>query len=77
MDDRGEIPGSASDFGSEEPRIDAEQPRAVFVLHRLGLRTGGLTKAWLGRVRLFEAAGWSVHVALISDDPEIATRCRV
>ena len=46
-------------------------PRAVFVLHTLGLRTGGLTKAWLGRVRLFAAAGWSVDVALIGDDPEI------
>ena len=47
MDDRGVIPGSASDVGSEEPRIVVELPRAVFVLHRLGLRTGGLTKAWL------------------------------
>ena len=71
------IPGSASDFGSEEPRIVVEQPRVVFVLHRLGLRTGGLTKAWLGRVRLFEAAGWAVHVALISDDPEIDETVRV
>lgn len=49
----------------------------VFALHRLGLRTGGLTKAWLGRVRLFAAAGWSVHLALISDDPEIDETVRV
>lgn len=71
------IPGVPSDFESEEPRIVAEQPRVVFVLHRLGLHTGGLTKAWLGRVRLFAAAGWSVHLALISDDPEIDETVRV
>lgn len=69
--------GASSGFGSEEPWNAAEQPRVVFVLHRLGLRTGGLTKAWLGRVRLFAAASWSVHVALISDDPEIDETVRV
>ena len=71
------IPGSRSDLASEEVRNFAALPRVVFVLHRLGLRTGGLTKAWLGRVRLFEAAGWSVHVALISHDPEIDETVRI
>jgi glycosyltransferase involved in cell wall biosynthesis len=53
------------------------QPRVVFVLHRLELRKGGLTKAWLGRVRLFASAGWSVHLALLSPDPEIDVTLRV
>ncbi len=53
------------------------QPRVVFVLHRLELRKGGLTKAWLRRVRLFASAGWSVHLALLSRDPHIDTTLRV
>jgi hypothetical protein len=34
-------------------------------------------EAWLQRVRLFEADGWSVHLALISPDPEIEETLRV
>lgn len=61
---------------------DVERPlsrdaTAVFVKHRLQLRAGGLTKAWLRRIRLYEGAGWSVHVALISPDPEIDETVRV
>ena len=54
-----------------------DQPRVVFVLHRLELRKGGLTKAWLRRVRLFASAGWSVHLALLSRDPDIDETLRV
>ena len=58
------------DAGSPHP------PRAVFVLHRLELRKGGLTKAWLARVRLFASAGWDVQLALISEDPQIEETLR-
>jgi glycosyltransferase involved in cell wall biosynthesis len=47
------------------------------VLHRLELHKGGLTKAWLRRVRLFTSAGWSVHLALLSRDPGIDETLRV
>lgn len=50
--------------------------RAVFVYHRLGLNTGGMTKAWLRRVRLFAEAGWDVHLALISPDPHLRATIR-
>lgn len=52
-------------------RPPSRDATALFVRHRLQLRSGGLTKAWLRRVRLYESAGWSVRVALISPDPEI------
>lgn len=49
--------------------VGSGQPRALFVLPRLLLQTGGLTKAWLERIRLFESHGWAVHVALLAPDP--------
>jgi glycosyltransferase involved in cell wall biosynthesis len=73
---RGLIPGVRSVVAPQQSQHGG-QPRAVFVLHRLELRKGGLTKAWLQRVRLFEADGWSVHLALISPDPEIEETLRV
>ena len=53
-------------------------PRAVFVLPDLSLETGGgLTKAWLRRIRLFAGAGWEVHVALITPDLQLGRTLRV
>lgn len=49
----------------------------VFVLHRLSLQTGGLTKAWLRRIRLYAGAGWDVHLALISPDRQLSNTLRV
>lgn len=51
-------------------------PRAVFVFYELRLHTGGLTKAWLRRLRLFAAAGWDVHVALLKRDPDLRATVR-
>jgi poly(glycerol-phosphate) alpha-glucosyltransferase len=49
----------------------------VFVGGGLGLQRGGLTKAFLGRVRLFAQAGWQVHLALTTVDPQIDENVRV
>lgn len=55
----------------DDPRAQAAPPRVIFVLDDLGLRTGGLTKAWLRRIRLFSGAGWDVHIALITPDRQL------
>jgi poly(glycerol-phosphate) alpha-glucosyltransferase len=43
----------------------------IFVGRGLGLQKGGLTKAFLSRIRLFSEAGWQVQVALTSADAQI------
>lgn len=55
----------------------ATAPRVVFLGRGLGLQRGGLTKAFLGRIRLFDAAGWQVHLALTTTDPQIDETLRV
>lgn len=54
-----------------DARRGSDGSRALFVLHHLRVNTGGMTKAWLDRVRLFAEAGWDVHVALITPDPAL------
>ncbi len=47
------------------------RPVALFVFSNLREQKFGLTKAWLRRLRLFDAAGWDTHVATIHLQPEI------
>ncbi len=56
---------------ASRPEAGASGPRAIFVRPGLALETGGLTKAVLGRIRLYDSAGWAVHLSLVRDDPDI------
>lgn len=47
------------------------RPLALFVFSNLRDQKGGLTRAWLRRLCLFDAAGWDTHVATIHLQPEI------
>jgi glycosyltransferase involved in cell wall biosynthesis len=47
-------------------------PMAVFFFGRVERAKGGLTKAVLMRASLFAAAGWSTHLALAEDAPELS-----
>lgn len=44
---------------------------AVFLFGRVERDKGGLTKAVLLRASLFAAAGWSTHLALVADTPDL------
>ena len=46
-------------------------PAALFVFSNLREQKGGLTRAWLRRLALFDAAGWDTHVATVHPQPEI------
>jgi glycosyltransferase involved in cell wall biosynthesis len=58
-------------------RTPRDAPRAIFVLHDLRLHTGGITKAWLRRIRLYVEDGWDVHVALIMPQPDLRNTLHV
>ncbi len=46
-------------------------PAALFVFSNLREQKGGLTRAWLRRLAVFDAAGWDTHVATVHPQPEI------
>jgi glycosyltransferase involved in cell wall biosynthesis len=52
------------------PRLTGA-PAALFVFSNLREQKGGLTRAWLRRLALFDAAGWDTHVATVHPQPEI------
>ena len=45
---------------------------AAFVLSNLREQKGGLTRAWLRRLAVFDEAGWDTHVATVHPQPAIA-----
>ena len=53
------------------PRPGPSKPMAVFLFGRVERAKGGLTKAVLLRASMFASSGWSSHLALVGDAPDL------